>query len=166
MTVSYVHQYLSSFGHSRSLSFFLCLPHPFCPSPDLPFCKSGDRSYRKSQLSDFKVSAKHLTFDSVVSLPFLLTLGSLAWAQPHRDNHIGQNKWSLFPSKFASSHTRFDCVPSGWQALYPRLFPPDFWVEAVGWMWSETLHSPGRNRGVFWTRKRSHTESHLNTLTL
>ena len=54
---------------SLSLSFFLCLPHPFCPSPYLPFCKSRDKRYRKSQLSDFKVSAKHLTFDTVSPSP-------------------------------------------------------------------------------------------------
>lgn len=47
----------------------LSVPFPFPPSAP-PFYKSRGKSYRKSQLSDFKVLAKHLTFDSVSpSLP-------------------------------------------------------------------------------------------------
>lgn len=60
--------YLDPFLSSLSLSF--SVPFPSLPLPPTPFYKSRDKSYRKSQLSDFKVFAKHLTFDSVSpSLP-------------------------------------------------------------------------------------------------
>lgn len=96
--VSSLDPLLSSLFLSLSVS-----PSPLSPLP-IPFYKSRDKSYRKSQLSDFKVFAKHLTFECV-PLPSSLPPPHLHGHKPQRDNHIRQNKWSLFPSKFASSHT-------------------------------------------------------------
>lgn len=104
-----------------TLSLFLS-PPSFSPLSLPPFCKSRDKSYRKSPLSDFKVFAQHLTFDGVPPpLPPRPQLACLGTSSAEI-TISGRTNEACFLLNLLPP-TRCGRVPWGWQALRPKTSP-------------------------------------------